>query len=57
VEGSRSDPAPPRRGGLMAGDLGAEKLSMHHMLIVFDSKSSLAHYTFDKMSSSLIVIN
>jgi hypothetical protein len=26
-----------------------QKLSLHHMLIVFDSKSSLTHYTFDKI--------
>ena len=26
-----------------------KKLSLHHMLIVFDSKSSLTHYTFDKI--------
>ena len=26
-----------------------KKLSLHHMLIVFDSKSSLTHYTFDQI--------
>jgi hypothetical protein len=26
-----------------------KKPSLHHMLIVFDSKSSLTHYTFDKI--------
>ena len=26
-----------------------QKISLHHMLIVFDSKSSLTHYTFDKI--------
>ena len=26
-----------------------QKLSLHHMLIVFDSKSSLTHYTFDQI--------
>jgi hypothetical protein len=26
-----------------------KKLSLHHMLIIFDSKSSLTHYTFDKI--------
>jgi hypothetical protein len=26
-----------------------QKISLHHMLIVFDSKSSLTHYTFDQI--------